>query len=76
MVWGIIRRLLGLEPDGYSLVRFDGRRHNRIRGDLIPPDSLVVVQDGRFFVRTNRKDESGFAVYREDHRTFVYLGED
>lgn len=76
MIWSIVRRLLGWEPQGFTLIRFDGRRHNRIRGDLIPPDSLVVVQDGRFFVRTGRKDDGGFDIYREDHRTFAYLGED
>lgn len=60
------------EPAGFTLIRSDGRRHNRIRGDLIPADSLVIVEDGRHFVRAGERDEVGFEVYSEGHRTFSY----
>lgn len=62
-------------PDGYTIEREDGQRHNRIRGDLIPSDALVIEEDGRVFVRTGIRDEHGFAVYREGHRTFHYVSE-
>lgn len=67
-----LRRLLRIQPHGRTLIRHDGRRHNRIRGDLIPVDSLVIVQDGRVFVRTDEADDSGFEIFREDHRTREY----
>lgn len=59
-------------PAGYTLIRADGSQHNRIRGDLIPADTIVIVDDGRSFVRTGRKDDVGFAVYREGFKTLAY----
>lgn len=63
------------QPDGYTLYRDDGTRHNMIRGDMIPLGQgswpLVIVQDGRHFVRTGKR-EDGFAVYREGHATYHY----
>jgi hypothetical protein len=63
------------EPDGFLLYRADGTRHNGIRGDLIPRDTLVIVQDGRYFVRTKERDSyygRGWIVYREGHKTHEY----
>lgn len=69
-----IRKLLGIQPFGYTLIREDGVRHNCIRGDLIPVDALVIIEDGRRFVRADETDdEFGFEVYREGHRTFEYV---
>lgn len=68
-----IRKLLRIEPAGYSLIREDGTRHNRIRGDLIPMGVPVILEDGRHFVRTDTADDAGFEVYREGHGTFEYV---
>lgn len=62
-------------PDGHLLYRADGSRHNGIRGDLIPAGTLVVMQDGRYFVATGERDEhygAGWLVYREGHKTHEY----
>ncbi len=67
-----LRRLFDMEPKGFTLIRADGQIHNRIRGDLIPRDSIVVEEDGRHFVRASEADDSGFEVYREGFRTFSY----
>lgn len=64
------------EPRGYTLLRLDGQRHNRIRGDLIPRGMVVINEDGRSFVRTGRKDREGFLVYAEGHDTYHYEGWD
>ncbi|SDH08234.1 hypothetical protein [Pelagibacterium luteolum] len=68
----LIRKLLRLEPAGYTLVREDGKRHNRIRGDLIPVGVSVIIDDGRYFVRTDTADHDGFEVYREGHSSHIY----
>lgn len=34
-----------------TLTRKDGKRHNLIRGDLIPRGVKVILSDGRVFVR-------------------------
>lgn len=68
-----IRKMFGIEPHGYTLIREDGTRHNRIRGDLIPVDAIVIIEDGRRFVRTDETDDVGFEVYREGHGTFEYV---
>lgn len=60
------------EPDGFTLVKADGARANRIRGDLIPGDTLVIAEGGRHFVRTGDKDESGFLIYAEGYKTHEY----
>lgn len=65
----LIRRLLKLQPYARSLIRRDGRRHNRIRGDLVSARCLVIVEDGRVFVRTDELDGDGCEIYREGHRT-------
>lgn len=54
-----------------ELVRKDGIIHNQIRGDAFPRGTLVIEQDGRFFVRTRQRDVS-FLIYREDARTEHY----
>lgn len=66
-------RTLG-EPTGYMLLRVDGTRHNGIRYDLIEPDALVIEEDGRYFVRTGRRDDV-WLVYQEDHKTEHYRSE-
>lgn len=68
-----IRKLLRLQSAGYTLIGKDGRRRNRIRGDLIPVGISVIVQDGRHFVRTDTSDDAGFEVYREGYGTFEYV---
>lgn len=60
------------QPAGFTLIRNDGTEHNRIRGDLIPVDNIVIVEDGRYFVRTDGKDADGFIVYAEGWKTFTY----
>ena len=67
-----LRKLLGIQPAGYSLFREDGNRHNRIRGDMIPVGMNVIVSDGRQFVWADEADKDGFEVYREGHSTFEY----
>lgn len=62
------------EPSGFTLIRSDGSQHNRIRGDLIPSGTLVIVEDGRHFVRTEDWDAADFLVFREGHKTFEYKG--
>lgn len=63
------------EPPGFTLIRADGTEHNRIRGDLIPPDTLVIVDGGRYFVRTGKDDADEFWIYEEDYKTFVWSDE-
>lgn len=60
------------QPDGFTLRKADGRVRNRIRGDLLPSDCLVIVHDGVSFVRTGDK-EDGFLVYVEGHKTREYI---
>lgn len=60
------------QPAGFTLIRADGRIHNRIRGDMIPRKTIVIVQDGRSFVRTWTKDDDRFAIYREGFQTVRY----
>lgn len=60
------------KPAGYALRRLDGTWHNHIRGDMIVEGSLVIAQDGRHFVRTNEKDQYGFIIYAEGHKTHFY----
>lgn len=67
------------EPDGFVLIRADGQEHNTIRGDLIPSDTLVIVEDGRHFVGTGENaDNKGcgeFRIYREGHKTHNYVSQ-
>lgn len=70
--------LLGIlrsHPDGYVLIQKDGREHNKVRGDLIPAGSLVIVEDGISFVRTAERDSDNFSIYREDYGTFTYVSD-
>lgn len=63
------------EPDGFVLEREDGKRHNVIRGDLIPADTMVIIEDGRHFVNTGEQSDefSGdWRLYREGHATHAY----
>ena len=69
---GFLRRLFGLEPYGYTLIKADGGIPGRIRGDLIPADTIVIIDNGRSFVRTGETDVHGFEVYSEGHKTFEY----
>lgn len=68
----ILRALLGLEPAGYTLRKADGGIPGRIRGDLVPAGTVVIVNRGRRFVRTGQVDDQGFEVYAEGHKTFEY----
>jgi hypothetical protein len=72
-LWSLLRRILRLEPPGYTLIRSDGRRHNRIRGDLIAAGSMVIIEDGRVFVRQGEVDDVGFEIYREGFRTHTWV---
>lgn len=60
------------QPAGFTLLRANGDVANRIRGDMIPGRTIVIVQRGINFVRTWSKDEDGFAVYREGFKTYRY----
>lgn len=60
---------------GYTLLCADGTEANRIRGDLIPKRTLVIVNDGRSFVATGDFDRDNFAIYREDAMTFAYTSD-
>jgi hypothetical protein len=70
----IIRRLFRLQPPGYTLRKSAGGYDGRIRGDLIPAGTLLIVNGGRSFVRTGKADSQGFEIYAEGHRTFQYAG--
>lgn len=60
-------------PAGYVLIRADGKEHNKLNpGTPIPVDNLVILSDGRHFVRTWDLDRSGFAIYREGANTYAY----
>lgn len=61
-----------LPAAGFVLLCENGTEHNRIRGDLIPHSTIVVVEDGRSFVRTGRRNAFDFAIYQEGFETFVY----
>ncbi len=70
-----INDLAGIEPRGYVLKVADGKRHNVIRGDLIPMSTKVIVMDGISFVDTGEDDpnySNGYRVYREGFETFEY----
>lgn len=62
------------QPYGFTLIRKDGTVHNRIRGDLIPADTLVVIEDGRYFVRTGHEDDDYFLEFEEGFKSFEYKG--
>jgi hypothetical protein len=51
-----------------TLIRKDGKRHNLIRGDLIPRGVRVVMSDGRVFVRKGWWGRT----YVEGHSTHEY----
>lgn len=65
--------LESLPPRGFVLIRKDGKEHNKI-GPLpqVPTSNLVIVEDGRYFVRTFDLDHNGFAIYREGANTYHY----
>lgn len=67
-----IGRLLGRQPSGYTLRKAGPGIDGRIRGDLIPLGTMVIVDGGRHFVRTGEIDDVGFEVYAEGHQTFEY----
>lgn len=55
-----------------TLIRADGKRHNFIRGDLIPRGVKVIRSDGRVFVRKGWWGRK----YVEGHSTQEYHGFD
>lgn len=62
-------------PNGFILIRESGIMHNVLRGDMIPKDTLVIVSDGRYFVRSPEKPQAGYGgfwVYREGYKTTPY----
>lgn len=64
------------EPLGYVLRRSNGARRSTIRGDLIPPDTKVIVLDGVRYVDTGQRadDYAGnWRLFVEDHATFEYV---
>lgn len=61
-----------LPPPGYVLMRADDSVHNKIIGGTFPRTAIVIVQDGRVFVRTRTKDSDRFRVYREGFETYRY----
>lgn len=70
-----IKDWLRIEPRGYVLKLADGKRHNVIRGDLIPMSTKVIVMNGISFVDTGEDDpyySNGYRVYREGFETFEY----
>jgi hypothetical protein len=58
--------------EGFSLMAADGSEHNRIRGDQIPHDTIVIINDGHSFVHTGERTDFNFAIYREGFKTFTY----
>lgn len=58
--------------EGHTLLRRDGTMQNRIRHDLVPSGTRVVVEGGRHFVFTGERDDQNFWVYMEGHLTYVY----
>jgi hypothetical protein len=75
MIMRLLRALLGLQPAGFKLIKSDGGVPGAIRGDLVPADTLVIVDGGRRFVRTGKIDDQGFEVYAEGHKTFEYYSQ-
>lgn len=72
-VRSLLRRIFRLEPPGYTLIRSDGIRHNRIRGDLIAAGSAVIIDGGRVFVRQGKVDDVGFEIFQEGFRTHTWV---
>lgn len=64
--------IFNCQPPGYTLIRKDGATHNRLRGDTVPRNTLVVVEDGRYFVRSKTRDDDHFEIYREGFATYAY----
>lgn len=61
------------EPRGFTLIPLNGQPRSTIRGDLIPPDTIVIIQDNISYVRTGRKDNQDFDTYEEGHKTYEYI---
>lgn len=64
--------LLDRQPD-VELIRSDGTSHNTIRGDHIPIGTIVIEEDGRYFVCTQERDANGSLIFRENHKTCHYI---
>lgn len=60
-------------PDGFTLLRADASTHLRIRGDLIPKRTCVIINAGIHFVDSGEHDDDCFAIFIEDHETFEYI---
>lgn len=68
-----VRRLFRLNPPGFTLKKANGGIDGGIRGDLVPADTLVIIDRGRRFVRTGTVDRNGFEIYAEGYKTFEYV---
>lgn len=65
-----------LPVNGYVLIRADGTEHTKldaIKGKSLDRDVMVLVADGRYFVRTPERAFYHYAVFREGYKTLSLL---